>query len=139
MSVGMTPGKPRGPVRAAVLFAVVLLGVLHVLGCAHGAQAPTGARADSFSATAGASPQGRTGAPALRSADEHRHGSAECSGVDEPGVVGQGSPVPGPQDEPAAATGAAVPVEVPATSRSDRPRAGPRGERLRAMLGVRRT
>ncbi|MFE9390543.1 hypothetical protein [Streptomyces sp. NPDC006784] len=125
--------------RTAVLFAVVLLGVLHVLGCAHGAQSPTGARVDSFSATAEASPQGRTDAPALRSADEHRHGSAECAGVDEPGVTSQGSAVLGPQGEPATAVGAAAPVAGPTTSRADRPRAGPRGERLRAMLGVRRT
>ncbi|UNO43520.1 hypothetical protein [Streptomyces sp. MST-110588] len=129
--------RPTGP--AAAVLAVVLVGVLHVLGCAHGPQSGAGARTDAF---AGASWTASSDGPesfdrASGPAPSHGGVSPECDVVDPPGLSGGRAAVAAP----ACVGVAAVPVMVPPPGRwaagaARQPRAGPLGERLRAALGV---
>ncbi|MFE7119571.1 hypothetical protein ACFU99_29555 [Streptomyces sp. NPDC057654] len=146
----------RSTGRGVAALAVVLLAVLHTLGCAHGPQPGIGVRADALPravwtasadpqvrahAQAGAGPQARTyaqaGAYAPKLSGPRGDTSAECAGIDAPGLSAARAALAAPAAECAAVEPAALamPSGWQAVA-ADQPRAGPRGERLRAALGV---
>ncbi|MFE9252239.1 hypothetical protein [Streptomyces sp. NPDC007088] len=133
---------PRSVLWRLALVTVVA-GLLHLLGCAHGAQAAGLPRTDSLPvAAAAAFPHTH---PAVVSAPAPcDHGTAVgCAGVDEPAAAGPRTGLPVPP-----ATGGGPLMAAPAPAAPGRSRASRRGEggegpaehgRTRAVLGVWRT
>ncbi|KOV40716.1 hypothetical protein ADK98_29170 [Streptomyces sp. H036] len=68
------------------MLVMVLAGLLHVLGCAHGPQAAGAPRTDTL-AVVTAPAHGHPAAPAADVLCDHGSG-AGCTGVDEPAVAG---------------------------------------------------
>ncbi|QUW85703.1 hypothetical protein SMIR_42465 (plasmid) [Streptomyces mirabilis] len=143
MSVWVLPRSAQRGRPLASVIAVVLLGLVHLLGCAHGPQLTGSARADTVPIT--------TAAHALSAANASAEGSrlpshptVECSGEDTPAVAAQR--VTAPAAPMAVCTALALsPVEASLLEMvmAAPPRAGP-GEggapgRRRAALGVWRT
>ncbi|MFI5641085.1 hypothetical protein ACIA8H_27250 [Streptomyces goshikiensis] len=93
MSAGVRVRR-LGPWRLVPV--MVLAGLLHVLGCAHGPQAAGVPRSDTPSAVA--VPGAVHAHPAVPSADVPcRHGGgASCTGADEPAVAGARADLPAP-------------------------------------------
>jgi hypothetical protein len=123
--------QKRQSAWAAAVLAVVVAGLVHVLGCAHGPQDDGVGRADSFLSAASTQTEHISVAPS-RGAEP-----AECTGADAPGWV-PGAAVAAP------ATGTSVEAVEDATAGQLRPpcmapRAGPQRVQARSVLGVWRT
>ncbi|KOU70334.1 hypothetical protein ADK61_34540 [Streptomyces sp. XY66] len=74
------------------MLVMVLAGLLHVLGCAHGPQAAGAPRTDTL-AVVTAPAHGHPAAPVADVLCDHGAG-AGCTGVDEPAVVGSRADLP---------------------------------------------
>ncbi|WP_198358383.1 hypothetical protein [Streptomyces fildesensis] len=138
----MLRSAQRGRPLASVI-AVVLLGLVHLLGCAHGPQLTGGSHTDTVPITTSAHAQSAANASAEGSRPPS-HPTVECSGEDTPAVAAQritAPAAPAPVDTTPALSPAQATLRQIATSAP--PRAGP-GEgatqaRTRAVLGVWRT
>ncbi|MFF2328685.1 MULTISPECIES: hypothetical protein [unclassified Streptomyces] len=126
-----------------LVLVTVLAGLLHLLGCAHGAQAAGLPRADSLPAV-GAVSSPHTHPVAAATSTLCDHGAAVgCTDVDEPAAAGPRADLPVPP-----ATGGGLLIPDPAGTMPARSRApcGNEGSgaiaehsRARAVLGVWRT
>ncbi|MFC0843772.1 hypothetical protein ACFH04_08600 [Streptomyces noboritoensis] len=131
VSVRMVLWRRQSSVWAAVVLAVVVAGLVHVLGCAHGPQDDGVGRADSL-LSATSVPLEHASVKPSRDAE-----AEECAGVDAPAWM-PGAVVTAPS------IGAAVQAVEYATVRQSAPsrvvpRAGPEQGRALAELGVWRT
>lgn len=131
VSVWKVLRRRQSSVWATVVLAVVVAGLVHVLGCAHGPQNVGAGRVDSLLSA--------TSVPLEHSSAKQPHDAehAECAGVDAPGwVPGTAVATPG--------VGAATQAVECATVRQPAPpvvvpRAVPGQGRALAALGVWRT
>lgn len=134
------------PVLWRLVLVTVLAGLLHLLGCAHGAQAAGLPRADSLAAVSASACPHAHGGPAVRFTDpvlcDHGAGMG-CAGVDEHAAYGPRADLPAP---PAVDDGLLLPGDVERQSAMSRAFCGIKGggyqaenRRTRAVLGVWRT